>query len=375
MSKPDPDSPDFPTELIRLGEYVWPQGETRQTLVHTFENLTAKIPWLAKQEYIQDEDLHSIHEQGLIAACHERLQGILFNCLDNQFLDWATTPDEKIEQRVFVSPPMRQDLLRDWAKLRGLAIVTSLDDVPDDETADAVVFNLSGQHLLRQYDSIDNVRALIRSFSKRKRKVIFGCNSWAWRYMNAITAIDMSLPNQVTTPAFTDKALAALLEPTISQTYNLTDIRSEASGEPVFERDEDGELKDPYFTKLAKRSLGVPWGAIEMFFDDARAATEDEDTPKDHTATMWLRQSGSPSVPSHDHALICLALQNLLIHEPCRSETIENMLPRPLPQGIWTTLASLGFISIDDDGLRHNPRHYAAMRSALGTAGLNLDQL
>jgi hypothetical protein len=370
---------DIPTDLIPLGEFAWPQGETQQTLQHIFEKLTVKIPWLGTEHSVNHENLHSIRDQDLIAAAHERLKVILFTCLDTRLLDWATDPNSGVGRQAFVYPPMRPTLLRDWANARNLAVITSFENLEADKTADAVVFILADQPLLRDSEGIANVRSLVQSLAEMQRKVIIGCNSWTWRYLTAVTSIDTSLPTQVTTPAFVDRSLAALLEPVISEAYDLSDVRSESSGDPVFERDNKGALKDPYFAKLAKRSLGLPWNAIEMFFDDAQASANDADgDEKDierNRTVMWLRQSGSSSLPKHEHALICMALQNLLIHEPCRAETIAALLPRPLPQGIWTTLATLGFVTIEEDGLRHNPRHYSTIRSALATAGLNLDQL
>jgi len=373
------DQDDYiPTDLVPLGEFAWPQGETQQTLQYIFGTLTKKIPWFDTAQNVNQDDLHSIRDQGMIAAAHARLQNILFQCLDTRFLEWAKDPDAATRQHAFVYPPMQTPLLRDWADARGLAIITSFEGLRDDDTADAVVFIVTEQPLLRDNNSIESIRALIRSIAGTQRKVILGCNSWAWRYLTAVSAIDMSVPSRFTTPAFDSDAMAALLAPVISENYDLSNVCSESSGDPVFERDDKGALKNQYFSKLAKRSLGLPWNAIEMVFDDAQSADDgdDDENAADHDHTrMWLRLSGSPALPQHHHALICMALQNLLIQEPCRADTIAALLPRPLPQGIWTTLASLGFVTIGEDGLHHNPRQYATIRSALGSAGLNLDQL
>lgn len=373
MSEDDVLSDDaLPKELTLLGTYCWPQGETTQTLEHIYEKLKSNIPWISSDDERSEQKLHTFKEQSAIDATHKRLCGILFKCLDATFSDWIA--DEAASgARAFVHAPVDRTLLQDWAGDRGYTIVEDIDEFDPSQDADVLVIPHFESQLLRRDSELYNMRDLLDRIAKSETKLIVGCNSWAWRYLRSVTSIDLVFERPCTTPAFDALALAALLKPVLAESGDPSKYMSVETDDPIFEINSDGELSDPYFAKLAKRSLGLPWVAIEMFFDDT-VSSKDDDGERDDDRT-WLKFSTQPKLPSENTAQLCMALQNLLIHGPSDKEKLSQICPKDAPTYLWTALRRSGFIEMDGDIAHIATSHYPAIRSALGTAGLNLDKL
>ena len=375
MSKDDLLSEEaLPKELTQLGTYCWPQGETTQTLEHIFEKLKSKFSWLGSSNERTEQKLHTFKEQSTIDAAQERLCDILMNCMDETYESWIDGSDTNISARAFVYAPVDHTLLRDWATSRGHTLLEDITAFEPDSDAKVIVIPHLESKLLRQEHALQSIRDTLNQIARAKTKVIVGCNSWAWRYLRSVTGIDMVFERPDTIPAFDALALAALLKPVLAKTGDPEKFMSVDTDKPIFKGDGDGELSDPYFKKLAKRSLGLPSVAIEMFFDDT-VSSRDEDGERDDDRT-WLKFSAAPKLPEGNITQLCIALHNLLIHGPSDADKMKQFCPNAAPDYLWTTLERAGFIEIDEHDIAHVAvSHYPAVRSALGTAGLNLDKL
>ena len=96
-----------------------------------------------------------------------------------------------------------------------------------------------------------------------------------------------------TFPAFDADALAIVLESAIGA--NAT-VKSIATGEPILNRDEDGNLVDPFLKTLAEESLGHPWVAIEMFLLGIAEAKESGKEPPE--SQLWVKLPAACSLPT-----------------------------------------------------------------------------
>lgn len=363
----------LPSELTPLGTYCWPQGETTQALEYIFEKLKSKVPWRGDDDVTTPENLHTLKEQSAVDAAQTRLCSVLFECLDQTYGAWISDETARPQARVFVHAPVDHSVLQDWASKRGYLVLNDIEDLQTNASAKVIVIPQLDAHLLRHEDALVKIRDTLKLIANADTKIIVGCNSWAWRYLRAVTSLNLVFDRPDTIPAFDANALAALLKPVIAQNRDPAKFMSADTDKPIFQCDDDGALNDPFFAKLAKRSLGLPWVAIEMFFCDTVSASDEEQNTVDDR--VWLRLSAPPTLPSKDNSVLCMALQNLLIHGPSSTETLAEICPKNAPDYLWTVLERFGFIETTNKITHISTYHYPAIRSALSTAGLNLDKL
>lgn len=367
------DADAVPCELIRLGSYKWPRSETRQTLGHLYQKIRAGLSSDVSQDAIDTQDLTLISDAPLKKEVLSILDKILGDMLERRYGEWATETSDRNQRRAFVHPPLANDLLSDWAERHDLPVLhpeNTLDDFPD---APCVVIPHLEAFFSRETHQLAPLFDLFAAISRFEGKVLVGCNSWAWRYLKQFDDAPLLFGEADTQPAFDGDALAAILERAASESDDRNRFTSVSSGESILARDDDNELKDSYLEKLAGRSLGHPWIAVEMFFRSiAETKEKDEESPADR---IWVDLPATCSLPSAGADALRFALHALMIHGPRPIEELNKLLPDRVPHGTWTELDRIGFVTIRDGHAQCAIHSYPDIRSELGTAGFNLDRL
>lgn len=362
-----------PRELVKFGTYEWPRSEARQTLGHLFEKLKTAFVTDSKANAVDDEHLKTITDATLKNSVCDRLTTILGTQLDQAFLEWTNTAANSLQRRAFIYPPMKEDVLSDWAGQHGLPILDRKNTLENLADASCVVIPNLETFFSRDYTQLAPLFDLFHSLTRFEGKVIVGCNSWAWMFMKQFDDARLLFGEALTVPAFDADALAEILEGARSTTRDHECFKSVESGERVFARDKDGALNDPYLEKLASYSLGIPWVAVDIFFKGITETNDPENDSDDDC--IWVELPSASSLPVSGSEPLLFALQALVIHGARPLDELSKLIPHRVPSGVWTELERAGFIEIQDGYVHCKIGSYPDIRSELGAAGFNLDEL
>ncbi|MCX7560200.1 hypothetical protein OS190_11525 [Sulfitobacter sp. F26204] len=372
MEATDPDA-CVPEELIQLGTYAWPRSQTRQTLGHLIQKIKTGLGSRTGEDAIDPDRLKSVSDETYEAKVRQALSRVLHTMLDKEYLAWITSVKVEQPRRLFVHPPMENDILTEWATQNDIPILLQGGVLSDFFAQGRVVIPRLDAFFVRDQNRLGLLFDLLDQLSRFDGQVLIGCNSWAWRFLQQFDDASMVLGEAKTFPAFDADALAALLRGMSDAAENCISV---ASGEPVLKRNAKQELCDPFLENLAALSLGIPWVAIEMFLRGIAETKETKET-KDAVSDdhIWVDLPNTSSLPSSGAAMLKFALHALLIHGPREIDALNNVLPQRVPNGIWLELNRLGFVAMRDGRVSPVICRYPDIRSELGAAGFNLDKL
>ena len=367
------DGGHFPSGLTELGTFEWPRSEVRQTLGHLIEKFRTSFFGGDTPDAVDVDELQSFSDEKFGISVREKLASVLQAQLDHTYLDWLDTPESLLSFRAFVTAPMKEQPLKDWAERHGfptLNINGKLEEL--DGSRCVVVPNLEA-FVSRDHAKMGALTEFFASFSKFDGKVIVGCNSWAWLFLKQFDDAHLLFDDAQTIPAFDADALSSLFGTDAPENDRTRTIKAVASGKSILARNDDDALTDPYLEALAGLSLGLPWVAIEMFFNGIAQNSEDETDQSDDS--VWANLPTGCSLPPDSSDALLFALHTLLIHGPRSTEELTKLLPHRTPNGLWSDLARRGFIEIHGGKVHCAIRNYPDIRNELGAAGFNLDTL
>ena len=362
--------PEHLRTLIPVGEYQWPRSEAEQTIGHLFEKLMAGFGRSTDDSAIDTDELKKRSDDALEGALRDALQGALLDALNAGYQSWAEQGGASKSKRLFVHPPMETDILAVWARQHNFPILSELKQLSEASDVSCFVVPNLEAFFGRHVDQLTRLFDFFDALSSYEGRVLVGCSSWARRFLEQFDEMHFVLEKRETFPAFNADALAIVLESAIGA--NAT-VKSIATGEPILNRDEDGNLVDPFLETLAEESLGHPWVAIEMFLlGIAEAKESDKETPE---SQLWVKLPAACSLPTPANDAYLFALHTLLIHGPRQIEDLNQLLPNPPVDGVWLALQRNGFVDLEDGLVSCAIRNYPEIRSELGAAGFNLDRL
>jgi hypothetical protein len=371
----------LPEELITLGSFEWPRGETRQTLGHLIEKVKTGFSGVTGSNPIAEQDLNSVSQDALQSCASDMLGAHLGELLERSYLDWLTASDAPARCRAFIMPPTNQTLLHDWATRHDFHIFAPKDNVDDLPPNGPVILPNLEQFLTRDHRRVRDMSDLLDHLASRGGNTLIGCNSWAWLYLKQFDNPHLLFEDVKTIPAFNADGLAAILQRALTKEGTAKTLTSIESGDAILTRDSDGALKDPFLQNLAGRSLGHPCVALEMFFRriaEIDTGDDDEEDAKkdgDHADKIWAGLPKPRSLPSGSGQSPLFALHALLIHGPRPVSALNAQLPCRHANGTWAQLKRAGFIDIENGTARVTRHSYPDIRSELGAAGFNLDKL
>ena len=294
--------------------------------------------------------------------------------------------------RVVVLPPGDRDcLLRAWADRRGLdvlpapnrAALTAPDPpAPDLDAAGSgdgpLVVPRLERWFLRRHDGLAAVRGLLAAVERTDRRVLVGCNGWAWDFLCAAVRANLGLPAARTFRAFDAGRLAGWFAE-LAADAGETRFRSPETGEDILA---DGTV-DNFHRTLAARSLGVPWVAWDLWRRSLRTEAPDESDAAAATPpapgerrTLWVAALEEFTLPTRHEPEALLALHALLIHGPLTREELVAVAPDAGGPPTVSALLAAGFVRREKCGeLAVVPAAYPAIRAGLAAAGFPTDSL
>ncbi len=371
MTSPNPtELPEHVRSLVPFGEYQWPRSEAKQTIGHLFEKFKTSFGITKNNIGINTDELKRQSNEALETALHDALESVLLNALDTTYLKWAVSGGRGPDRRLFIHPPMRNDILSKWAKQHNLPIVSDVKHLQKTPNAACVVVPSIEVFFGRHIDQLGPLSEFFEALVAHEGRVLVGCNSWARRFLEQFDEKQLLFSQEDTFPAFDAEALATILERGIGDSATVNSVET---GDPIFKRESNGTLDDPFLNDLAEASLGHPWVAIEMFLRGiAEADEKDNETPD---SQLWVQLPAACSLPSPANDVHLFALHTLLIHGPRSIEEFDQLLPNPPTPGVWLSLQQNGFVDVENGRVTCTVRNYPDIRSELGAAGFNLDRL
>ena len=409
--------------MVPLGEYDWPSPPTEETLRRLWKGVVARVRRVPEGPFIAAEDLRTTSSNLLddLAPpphCEPFLQE-----LAAELEDWLAAPDAVIRTKLVIVPPCEDaSTLEAWAEREGLDRLrppprerlldgdetTANGWTPDlaalQAPADAPVLVVPRleEWFLRHRNGLDAVRALLAAIDGSERRVVVGCNSWAWTYLAKAVEADMVMANARTFQAFDGPALRRWLHGLVHEPHGHADavrFRSAQTGDVLFE---DEEQDAALFETLAAQSLGIPWVAWHRWRRSLRTTREAEgaehvesvDRPDmdarakapDGRRTVWVSPEAPPDLPDAHERTSLLICHALLLHGGLTARELRTVLPEEGATPILAALVARGFVQRraprgagtnggGDAVLRCRPGAYPTVRAELSALGFPLDVL
>ncbi len=377
-----------------LGKYEWPAMPTEETLRRLYRRAlrilsnSGNEPFIA-EDHLQQTTLKMLDEIVAPPAC-----GPLLRELDMSLRDWVREPSPKSWVKPVILPPCDQnEIVATWARDNGHAVL----QIPERATLSAggpgQIPSLEGQGVLvipkledwftRHRDGLTAVRKLLAALERLERHCVVGCNSWAWAFLGRAAEAHLILPQGLMFQAFDAPRLSQWFsELAESERTEPVKFRLSGSGKDVLEKDDEGNLVNDFFERLAARSLGIPWVAWYLWRTALRSAQSEGDgadkaeaSASGDSETFWIAELQEYVLPPGHEQASLLIMQALLIHGALSAEDLRSVLPGTGDVGIVPVLIRAGFLGRKDGRLQCLAAAYPAIRAALSDAGFPMDTL
>jgi hypothetical protein len=381
-----------PLPFRPLGQYNWPSSPVNRGLDRFRDRVTALFGSKQTKSAIDTAQLDAAPVGLLDRLVGRPAHQPLIADLDATLEDWLTSDPGASRLQMIILPPCdREDLLGTWAKARLLPIfpddgqAADLSQQDDQSAAPLVIPHLE-RRFLRSLNGLDEVRRMLDQLSQMDRRVIIGCNSWAWQFLRKSCEIDLVCANPLSMQAYNQERLRAWLgrlafaSPDDGQPGLC--FRTISDGRDVF-GNMDGEAEiSSFMSHLAKRSLGIPWVAWQFWRSSLKVRPTAHDDP-DQTPesvpydpdTIWVSDLSGPTVPDRNNQTALLVLHALLIHGGLRRDQIEETVPMIAYSNVIPALQREGLIDETRGLYRCVPIAYPAIRDALSSSGYPMDTL
>lgn len=387
-----------PLPFRPLGKFDWPSTTVNRGIDLALSQFRKKLNRSDKDAGIDPETLSRAPVDLLARVCEPPAHFPLLAELDGTLNDWLGEADAPERVQTIILPPCdREDLLGEWARAHELQIfdtdraITELDALDDPAAAPLVIPKLE-RRFLRTRDGLHEVRQLLDRLSLMERRIILGCNSWAWQFLRKSCEIDLIFATPITFQAFDKNRLRSWLGTLALDSADDAKLcfRSTSSGQDVFGNGEGEAEVSAFMTELAKASIGVPWVAWHLWKDSLHIATpvddngdEDEKTNPTQSAqpetdtrdTIWVKDIRPPSVPSRTDQNALLVLHALLIHGGLTQDQIVQTVPLVTYTHVLASLKRSGLIDQTGELYRCRPAAYPVIRGGLKDSGYPVDIL
>lgn len=388
----DADNRDETSCFKPLADYQVPAMPTRDTLqilVTRARELLRRSPDgpLIAEARLRTSTLDMLDEAAAPPAC-----GPLITELQASLAEWIDDPEPAQRMQLIVLPPGdRNRVVAGWAEQRGHTLLEApargaipaadANDIPDLSGRGLLVIPALEDWFIRHRDGLGLIRALLDRLADLDRRVVVGCNSWAWQYLVRAVRADAVLPAPLIFQAFDAERLHAWFS-ALPHTARQSSIQflDAGSGEDILALDDDGQPHDRLYS-LAARSRGIPWIAWRLWRrslrrrmpdeekddTDATAASEREAVDAD---TLWVIALEEFSLPGRSNDDSLLILHALLVHGPLPPDQLTDVLPFTGAYNTVNGLLAAGILERDEFGrLACTPEAYPSIRTGLTTAG------
>ncbi|MGJ8560715.1 MAG: hypothetical protein ACSHX3_10805 [Litorimonas sp.] len=381
-----------PIPFRPLGKFEWPSTAVNRGVDLALSQLRKKFRRSDKDVGIDPKTLLPAPTELLDRVCEPPAHSPLIGELDATLSSWLADEAASDKVQTIILPPCdREDLLEQWSKANDLQTfgtdrkMAELDAFDDPKASPLVIPKLE-RRFLRTRSGLHDVRQLLDRLSVMERRIIIGCNSWAWQFLRKSCEIDLIFAAPITFQAFNKERLrlwlgTLALDP--ADGANLC-FRSVSSGQDVFGNGEGEAEVSEFMTELAKASIGVPWVAWHIWKDNLHVANSvdaDGDTivsakaEADPRDTIWVTDISPPSVPDRSDQNALLVLHALLIHGGLTQDQIMQTVPLVTYTHVLASLVRAKLIDCMDGLYRCRPTAYPVIRDGLNDSGYPVDIL
>lgn len=380
-----------PITFRPLGQFEWPSTTVNRGVDLALGQFRKKLLRSDKDAGIDAKTLALAPTDLLNRICESPAHFPLIAELDATLATWVADVSAADKVQTIILPPCdREDLLGQWASANALQIfdvdrkMSELDALDDPQATPLVIPKLE-RRFLRTRSGLHDIRQLLDRLSVMERRIIIGCNSWAWQFLRKSCEIDLIFAAPKTFQAFDKKRLRSWLGTLALDPADGTNLcfRSVSSGQDVFGNGEGETEVSEFMTELAKGSIGVPWVAWHLWKDSLHVANGDEgdDTAEnskvaaDTRDTIWVTDIRPPSVPSRNDQNAFLVLHALLIHGGLTQDQIVQTVPLVTYTHVLASLIRSGLVDQVDGLYRCRPAAYPVIRDGLNNSGYPVDIL
>lgn len=378
--------PPTPTDVATRRLFGWFRRQ--------FKKREESQPYIAESELVQatGETLEDVapppacapllrdldeHFEALINA---KCQGPLLHLLllppgdrNNVLSSWAQGKRLDVLQ-----PPKRQQLLDDTNQLAGQKQTLCLQEQWSEEGPDSqpvLVIPKLEDWFLRHERGLSCIRQLLDRLDQSKRRMIIGCNTWAWDFLCKATQAGLVLPSPLTFQSFGADELRDWFHSLEEDAPIDWEFRLSSNGVNLFA---DDAKKHHYFNGLAAESLGIPWVAWHRWRKSLRYVRQknnksqqaDQPASKDSDErTLWVVNLPPLSLSQDHFEQASLVLHALLIHGGLTVAELRAVVPIVGELRVVSALIHSGFIRRSDNVLQIVPTAYPEIRRELIAAG------
>ncbi|KEZ76044.1 hypothetical protein [Salinisphaera hydrothermalis] len=375
-----------------LADYRAPAMPTRDTL----QILAARARELLRRKpdapLIDDARLRASTLDMLDEAAAPPACGPLIDELQTTLKDWLDDDHPSQRMQCIVLPPGDDNhVLGMWAETYGHAVLEAPEREALPGAGPAALPELAGDRVLvipaleswfaRQRDGLWLVRALLDRLAELDRRVVVGCNSWAWQYLVRAIRADAVLPAPLIFQPFDALRLHRWFSAISASQAEPIQFLDASSGDDILALDDDGRPHDRLFS-LAARSHGIPWIAWRLWRRSLRRRIPDDEADEapevadDDAHTLWVIALDEFSLPGRGNDDALLVLHALLIHGPLMPHQLADVLPFTGAGNTLNSLLAAGILEHDAHGrLVCTPEAYPAIRTGLTTAGFPIAEV
>ena len=377
-------------ELIEISDYDAPAAPTDEAVRRLFHRFWLTINKHGDQPYVAENSLHHTELEKLDEIVAPPACGPLVDDLSYSIDKWLSEVKPTRLEHIYVvllPPGDRNNILLSWAEKKRMSVLQPpqrtelLDpnyklpriDVASDEPL--VVPGLERWYL-RHPQGLSVLRKLLDEITSLKRPCVIGCNSWAYKFLSKAVGLHLLLPTPLTFEPFNAERLGDWFSE-LAEAEDAT-FRSVKSGQDVLKLTKSDELQSDYLSRLASRSLGIPWVAWHLWRTSLRSRSDEKDSlkkSKNDNATYWIADLQEAILPSQNREDTLFILHALLMHEQLSLQELRLVIPSDIDATILLLLERCSFVVKEDGQYSISAAKYPGIRQELLSAGFPGDDI
>ncbi len=373
--------------LIPLADFTPPSLPTEERFHALWTRARAMLIARSNQNVIAGDRLETPSLRRLDEAAHPPACAPLLDDLDRAMRQWLSKPVAPgIVLAVIVQPTDRHDIIGSWAAASDFTVVEppksragplDLDRllaIPGDAP---IALPQIERWFLRTPEGLERMRQLL-AFVSMRRRVLIGCNSYAWTFFSKTIGLDLIAPGPFTFRPFDGPALQEWLVGLAEEEMNAgIGFRLADSGGYLLRDGAEKETRH-FFDTLAGRSRGAPSIAWHMWRDMLRIDDLDEQVAGaqgEHSRareTFWVASLEELVLPGTYPRELLFALHSLCLHGCLKKDELLMMVPDHSVSAMIPALLGSKFVRFEDGELAVRPEAYPAVRNGLRASGFPL---
>jgi hypothetical protein len=406
--------------FIRLEQYNRPSETSRETVRKGIFGLLHRLGWGSKVEesVFAEKELSQVSQELVDKAAPDPDWSASLAAMTAVLDIWLDAEVPGSSNQIFVGPPYHgtSEILTAWAQARKWRLIaapspeTILTGGQDwltqlEEDNEPLVLPHLEHCYLRHYDGLTLIRRLLDHVISQSRRLLVGCDSWAWAYLSKALKVDTIFPTPFILEAFDQYRLKIWFQQLAAESGESTFvfrrldsgkyILPPATGDEAFgDRSQDFNTETNGFLKnVAAYSRGIPgialavWrrslGFVNMTEDDGEESAKEVPAAGDGNSAypILVKPWSQLNLPGFSFQRasfgLLMVLHTLLLHGGLWIRVLPELLPLS-PMEIYEYLYLLeasGLVQSDQGFWRVTPAGYPPVRQALQSEGYLTDAI